>query len=330
MNFFILISYILVGYSATAEYPTFKSPHTIRGTAQGTTYDIKYYASDQVISKSEVDSIFRVIDESMSLYKPNSLINQFNSRDVKGVKLDAHMYNVVKASFQYYKMTKGYFDITIFPLLKLWGFGPEGFRFNPSESQIDSVRKTVGLDKIKLRKDYLKKRDKYVSIDLNGIAQGYTVDVLSQFIKSRGVDSFIVEVGGEIYAHGIKPSGERYKIEIQRPYSQQIAPYRLELQNKAITTSGSYEKFRILEGNRISHHIDPHTGRPLMNNTLSVTIIANTAMEADALDNYLMYLEPSAAINFIEKKTDCEAYIIYSENNTLKELQSSGFNNYIY
>ena len=239
------------------------------------------------------------------------------------------MHKVITASFAYHKLTKGYFDITIFPLLKLWGFGPEGFRANPTDDQVNQVRKFVGLEKIELKGDSLLKKCNGVAIDLNGIAQGYTVDVLTQYFKDKGIDSFIIEVGGEIFSQGRKPNGDNYQIEIQRP-SQSGQTCRVLLENKAITTSGSYEKFRMIDGKRYSHHINPGTGRPLSNTTLSVTLIANTAMEADALDNFLMYLTPQEAIAFIEENTDCEAYVVYAENNTLKELQTSGFNNYIY
>lgn len=320
----------MIGYVAYAAYPISNSLHSISGQAQGTTYAIKYYASTNMLSKAEVDSIFNVIDESMSLYKKTSLISQFNASSTKRVRLDAHMYNVVKASFQYHKKTKGYFDITIFPLLKLWGFGPEGFRYNPTENQVDSVLQFVGLNNLRLKGRYLKKKNKNVSIDLNGIAQGYTVDVIAGFLRRKDIRSFMVEVGGEIFCHGLKEDGELYKVAIQRPFSDVSKSYKVSLKDKAITTSGSYEKYRVLAGKPISHHINPQTGYPLTNSTLSVTVIADTAMEADALDNYLMYLKPEQAISFIEGVPNAEVYIVYSENNTLKELQSSGFNNYIY
>ena len=329
MKYYILILYILFGYAAKAAYPL-NTPFVISGVAQGTIYEIKYYAEKEVVKKKDIDSVFRVIDESMSLYLKTSLISTFNSPETQSVVLDKHMQNVVKASLYYNKLTNGYFDVTIFPLLKIWGFGPEGFRNNPSKSQLDSIRKFVGINKISLKGKKLKKNNDKVSIDLNGIAQGYSVDVLSNILRDKGIKSFIVEVGGEIYCQGQKPNGDSYKVAIQRPYSDRSASYKVILKDKAITTSGSYEKYRMVDGKPISHHINPFTGKPITSNTISATVIANSAMEADALDNYLMYLAPQEAISFIERLPHVEAYIIYSENNTLKELQSSGFNNYIY
>lgn len=330
MKFFILILYILVGYAAHAAYPKLLQEYTIKGFAQGTSYAVKYYADKEIVGKDEVDRFFKEIDYSMSIYESSSKISQFNLHTTSSMRLDKHMLKVVKASLHYHKITKGYFDITIYPLLQLWGFGPDGFRKNPNQQQVDSVRNFVGAQKLILKKNQLIKKDNRLSIDLNGIAQGYTVDELGVLLNSKGITSYLIEIGGEIITKGLKPNGESYKVEIQRPYAMQSSSYKVLLRDKAITTSGSYEKFRLVNGERYSHHINPYTGKPTTSKTISVTVLAKSAMEADALDNYLMYLTPEDAISFIEQVPQAEAYLIYYENNTIKELQSSGFNNYIY
>mgnify|MGYP001394843059 FL=1 len=240
------------------------------------------------------------------------------------------MLNVVGSSLRYNHLTKGYFDITVFPLIQLWGFGPNGIGKAPSDAQVDSVKRFVGINNISLKGKTLSKQQPNVSIDLNGIAQGYTVDVIAAYLSKVGILSFLVEVGGEIYAKGLKSDSSNYKIEIQRPERNSSLSHQVILQDMAITTSGNYEKYRKINGQYLSHHMNPFTGKPVMNNVLSATVIAKTAMEADALDNYLMYLNPQEAITLVEELPQVEAYIIYSEYNTLKELQSSGFNNYIY
>lgn len=330
MKFFILILYILLGYVAQAAYPKLIQEYMITGFAQGTTYTIKYYAENELVGKDEVENFFKEIDYSLSIYEPSSRINHFNLPITRSIKLDKHMLKVVKASLYYHNLTKGYFDITVYPLLKLWGFGPEGFHKNPNQQQVDSVLNFVGAKKMILKRNKLIKKDKRLSIDLNGIAQGYTVDELGVLLNNKGISSYLIEVGGEIITKGLKPNGEPYKVEIQRPNTTQSASYKVLLRDKAITTSGNYEKFRIVNGERYSHHINPCIGKPTSSKTISVTVLAQTAMDADALDNYLMYLTPEDAISFIEKIPHAEAYLIYYENNTLKELQSSGFNNYIY
>lgn len=302
----------------------------LQGFAQGTTYSIRYYAADSLVRRYQVDSLLRVIDQSMSIYNAESKISLFNKEETKEMSLDIHMQKVIRASLKYNKLTKGFFDITVLPLVNLWGFGPQKKMEEPTSTQIDSVRKFVGIDKILLKGNRLIKRASKVSLVLDGIAQGYTVDILADFFKSKQVNRFIIELGGEIYAYGVKPDGESFKVRIQRPYRDSEEGYIVTLQDRAITTSGNYEKYRITDGQHISHHINPATGRTVQNTTISVTVIAKTAMQADALDNYLMFLPPEEAIAFVEKQKEVEAYIIYEENNELKELQSSGFNNYIY
>lgn len=304
--------------------------YQIKGYAQGTTYSLKYYANKSFVSKESIDSLLNEIDNSLSIYKPESKISVFNQSKTKKVELDTHLKRVIKASLETYKATNGYFDITILPVVNLWGFGNQGPKNSPSQQDIDKAKSLVGIDNILIKDNYLVKRKKNVSIDVNGIAQGYTVDILSDYLTSKGIENFIIELGGEIVTKGSKPNGD-FLVEIQRPYYQAgESVFRIALKNKAITTSGSYEKKKLVNGRYISHHMDPKTGYPIENHTLSVTVIANSALEADAIDNYLMFISPQEAVQFIENQTDNEVYIIYSENNFLKELQSSGFNNYIY
>ena len=303
---------------------------SIIGKAQGTTYLIKYYSTDTLVHKIQIDSLLDVIDLSMSTYRSESLITAFNKTATREIQMDKPMKDVIQASFKYYKKTKGAFDITVMPLVKLWGFGPNGFSKNPSTHEIDSVLSYVGMKHLKTKKNTLIKKKENVSIDLNGIAQGYTVDVLAKYLSQMGIKQFIVELGGEIRTKGTKPQG-KFLIEIQRPYQQkEKSTYKITLENLAITTSGTYEKQRYFNGKMISHHINPFTGYPLENSIVSVTVIAKTAMEADALDNYFMSLTPQKAIQAAEKMKNIEIYLIYNENNVLKELQTSKFNKYIY
>lgn len=304
--------------------------HTISGFAQGTSYQIKYY-SDKVIHQREVDSILNVIDISMSLYRDNSLLNRFNNAETFFVRMDPHMQAVVKESFRIYELTNGFFDISVFPLVALWGFGPNGFDKVPTDQQIDSVRRYVGMGKLFMDGELLYKLDPRTQIDVNGIAQGYTVDVLATYFLAAGVDDFIIELGGEIRTHGWKPDGDfKIMLDEQTDVDPRFDRPVLVLRDKAVTTSSIREKnYRV--GDRIvSHHIDPVLGKPISNTNRSVTVIAETAMLADALDNYLMYLEPQQAVAFVETLPEVEMCIYYQDNNQIKVLHSSGFNNYLY
>lgn len=319
-----------MGCFAKAQHPNALIAYTMDGVAQGTTYSIKYYAN-QPIDQSAIDSLLQVIDNSMSIYNEDSKISLFNNPKVRKIKMDEHMKAVIRESFKTYDMTDGYFDITVMPLINLWGFGPQGFKNNPTDKEVQKAKSMVGMQKLSIKGNYLIKKNKNLAIDVNGIAQGYTVDVLGNYFLAHDISNFIIEVGGEIVTRGVKPNGE-FIVEIQRPYqsNEKEETHKIKLKDKAITTSGSYEKRRLVDGKYISHHIDPKTGYPIESQTLSVTLIANSALEADAIDNYLMFLPADEIIQYIENQKDMEVYVIYVENNTVKELQSFGFNNYIY
>lgn len=326
-----LILFLLIGCFGYSQQPISSlQRYEIFGKAQGTTYTISYYYPSEVIQKTSVDSIFNVIDKSMSLYIPESKISEFNSLSSKQIKLDPHIYKVLKSAFYVNKDSKGLFDITVKPLVELWGFGPQKLRDLPDSNQVKATLKTVGMDKLKFSGKTLKKMVRGVQIDLNGIAQGYTVDVLHDFLLKKKIKNFIVEVGGEIRTHGQKPNNESFKVLIQRPESTSTnSTFVVELTNKSITTSGSYENYRQVENYNFSHHMDPRTGYPLRSKIISVTVIANKAIEADAYDNVFMAMSPKEAVSFANSKNIMDIYLLYLEEGVVKEAFSSGFKNYL-
>lgn len=236
----------------------------IRGQAQGTGYSVKYFAKDSSIVKAEVDSVLMVIDSSMSLYKSYSAINRFNE-STEGCVLDGHFAKVVKRSFEIYNDSRGLFDITVAPLVKYWGFGPK--KGDQKLTALAEILPCVGMDQLELRGNFLSKKKACVQIDVNGIAQGYTVDVLSEFLHAKGISIFLVEVGGEIRVSGKKPDGKLMKIGIEgpseQPWSEPIVQHVVSLDKGAITTSGNYRNYLMRGEKKISHLIDPKTGSPL-------------------------------------------------------------------
>ena len=322
---------MLIGCCALAQQPiSALQRFELYGQAQGTTYTISYYDEKPRINQSAIDSIFAVIDRSMSLYKEGSLINQFNANDTKRIAMDPHMATVIKKSFAIHKESKGLFDITVKPLVSLWGFGPDKRQDLPDAAAITTAMKTVGMKKLRVRGKSLLKRIPFLQIDLNGIAQGYTVDVLHDYLMAKNITQFIVEVGGEIRAHGEKPDGTPFRVLVDRPESAgNTKSHVVELRNKAITTSGSYEKFRQVKDYTFSHHIDPRTGYPLKSSTIAVTVIAETAMDADAYDNVFMAMNPRDAITFANSKNIIDIYLLYLEEGQVKEGYSKGFKKYL-
>lgn len=313
-----------LGCCVHAQQPKF----VMEGRAQGTTYHILYYHPYAAVIQKDIDSVLNVIDLSMSLYRKESLISHFNTQSEDCVEMDPHMANVVRKSLAIYQKSKGVFDVTVKPLVQLWGFGPEHINQYPHKQEIDSVLQFVGMDKLMLRGKKLCRKSKNVSIDLNGIAQGYTVDVLADFLSSKRVTNFLVELGGEIRTKGTKADRTPFQVGIERPDTENRSLV-LELKNLAVTTSGNYQKSFDMEGKKIHHHINPQTGYPVQNNIASVTVIAKTAMDADAYDNVFMALSVEKGLQLANSTKNIEVYIIYKENDLFKEAFSKGFSQYI-
>jgi len=303
--------------------------YTIHGYAQGTDYTIKYFAKDSIVTKGAVDSILMVIDSSMSLYKPYSLINRFNaSRD--GLRPDKHFLKVMQKSFEIYKATQGRFDVTVKPLVQAWGFGVKPIEEFPDSTEIREILKCVGMNNLTLRSGYLKKKKSCVQIDLNGIAQGYSVDVVADYLNSKSVQAFVVEIGGELRMKGPKPDGSALRIGIEGPADSPDAEpaivHTIALNQGAITTSGNYRKYLQKGKGKIAHLIDPKTGYPLNNPLISVTIYAKDAITADGYDNAVMAMTVKEALAFVSAKKNMEAYIIYrKENGSVADTLTQGF-----
>lgn len=303
--------------------------YRIEGFAQGTTYGVTYYAADSLLSRSEVETVLEELDSSLSLYKPYSIINAFNA-STNGVIIDEHLRNVIEKSFEVYTITGGTFDITVWPLVNAWGFGVKKIDSMPSKHFIDSAMACVGSDKLELKGRVLHKRLRCVGIDVNGIAQGYSVDILSELLEKKGIDNYMVEIGGEIRMKGRKqPGNERMKIGIESPVDNPFAVPQLKTivmpDSGAITTSGSYRKFYESNGKRITHIIDPRTGNSVQNELISVTVFAKDAITADAYDNALMVMGLGEGLRFA-KRNKIEAYFIYrKKEGVLADTATEGF-----
>lgn len=301
----------------------------IDGFAQGTTYHITYYANDSIVTKLQIDSILNKIDSSLSLYKPYSLINQFNNSD-KGIAVDSHLMNVLVASFATYNATHGLFDITVEPLVQAWGFGAIKITKIPDSITIQQILPCVGTNKLSLNKTFLHKQKPCVKIDMNGIAQGYSVDVLANFLEQYGIENYVVELGGELRIKGRKPSNEKMKIGIESPGDDEtdaeVMQQVIELDSGAITTSGNYRKYYESGGKKISHLIDPRTGYSIQNEMISVTVYAKDAITADAFDNALIVMGRDSALHFVEQRKDIAAYMIYRKpDGTIADTASAAF-----
>lgn len=290
-------------------------PFHLSGHAQGTTWHITYYSTDSAVLSSQIDSILDKIDSSLSLYKPYSLICQFN-RDPHGIRMDEHLSAVIRQSLDTYHETAGLFDITVQPLVEAWGFSAHPPDEYPDSSAIRHIMTCIGSGQLAIKDGYLIKKQPCIHIDLDGIAQGYSVDVLASFLEQQHIADYLVELGGELRVKGRKyPSGERMRIGIESPneneFANPVIQKLLYMDSGAVTTSGSYRAWHERGGKKFSHTIDPRTGYPADNELISVTVFSGKAIVADAYDNALMIMGLRKAKEFVEARKDMAAFFIY-------------------
>ena len=295
----------------------------IRGYIYGTTYNILYFSEDELQLKVKIDSLFNVIDMSMSTYNSNSLISKINNN--KEVKLDDHFKFVFNTSKKIYQQTNGDFDPSIGPLVNSLDFGPK-----TNNISADSLISLVGLDKFKIVDNRLI-RPKNSFLDFNAIAKGYSVDVISEFLTNSKVANFLVEVGGEIRSSGMNLGSNRsWKVGLDTPRFDGVQKeiYKaFNLQDKSMATSGVYRKFKTDSlGNKYAHIIDPKTGYSSRTNILSVTVISDNCIDADAYATALHLMTLDEINLFVEKHNTISVFVIYEDdNNNMQHLSLNNF-----
>ena len=303
---------------------------TNKGNTQGTYYYIKYLSINGQSFQNDIDSILNEIDLSLSIYNNNSLISNINSGD--SVNTDFLFNTVFDVSKEINEKTNGAFDPSISPLVNYWGFynytGVKEILVDSTE--INNILKNIGFGKIKI-KNNLVQLPTNMSLDFNSIAQGYTVDLIGSYLRKVGVNDFLINVGGENLASGKNQEGDIWKIGIEKPTNKINDDYKLilSLNNKAIATSGNYRKFHKINGKKYSHVIDPSTGYPAYNRLLSVSVIHDDCMIADAYATAFMVMGVKKTKDFIKKNKELQVFLIYSskENEELETYISPSLNN---
>ncbi len=304
----------------------------LNGFTQGTSYHITYNSPDSIDYHPHIKEIFEVIDLSMSIYNPESIISAIN-RGEDDVEPDDYFIEVFRRAMEISEMTRGAFDITVGPLVNAWGFGFTE-RENITPELIDSLRQLVGWEKVRLENRTIMKDQPGVILDMNAIAKGYTVDVVADFFDNEGVTDYMIEVGGEIRVKGLNRNNQLWRIGVDKPVDDPAAVSRelqevLHLTGAALATSGNYRRFYIEDGQRFAHTIDPSTGYPVQHNLLSATVIAPTAMDADAFATAFMVMGLEESLEFAESNPDLEAYFIYDQNGVSAVAQTPGINHII-
>lgn len=293
------------------------------GYAQGTTFHIVYEKKLNPDSiHLAIEKIFSDIDHSMSLYDTSSLISQVNRMRDTSIMVDRHFYNVFIISKKIYQASNGAFNPALYPLIKYWGFGAGDMTMpeKTTSSTIDSLKNLSNFDLfdiIKIGDDYrLIKRNPKLKLDFNGIAQGYTVDVIAEYLESLQILNYMVEVGGEVRAAGHNQQRKPWRIGIDKPVDPDH-PRELiaiaNLQNQSLATSGNYRKFYVKDGIKFAHTIDPVTGYPVQHSLLSVSFFAPTCAEADGYATACMVLGMDKAKELVARVDNSGIYLIYSD-----------------
>ena len=255
------------------------------GFTQGTVYMISYESPKGADYEKEIIQLLHDFSASLSTYIPSSLISRINQNDPEAV-VDHYFRTVFDKSAEVNKASGGIFDITIAPIVNLWGFGFTSTSPEIDAKKLDSLLQYVGMNKIRIEGNKVVKNSPEVMLDVNAIAKGYSVDVVADFLKKKGCRNYIVDIGGETVAYGVNASGDTWRIGIERPADN--AAYGkdynaiVRLKNRAIATSGNYRRFFEIDGVKYAHTIDVKTGYPVRHNLLSATIIADDCMTADA------------------------------------------------
>lgn len=305
------------------ETPTGKVVFT--GNTMGTTYRIVYLDQEERNFKSEVDSILIVFNKSLSTYIQDSEISRFNRSDTLFFE-SPYFLPVLEAGKLVYEQTSGAFDPTVASLVNLWGFGPDGPQLKDSVN-IKSMLVLVDFESIHFDEAKVIKKKEGVNLDFSAIAKGYGVDVIATYLSDKGIRNMLVEIGGELVAKGVNEEGELWKVGINRPEEGTVANelYSIvALSNQGMATSGNYRNYYEVDGLKISHTIDPKTGKPVSHGLLSATVLAESCMIADAIATSLMVMGTAEAIEF-QKSADFEIFLIYNdEDGTLKPYASEG------
>ncbi|MEI7420643.1 MAG: FAD:protein FMN transferase [Prolixibacteraceae bacterium] len=282
------------------------------GSAQGTYYAITYYADNNENFQPEVDSLLKKVDRSVSSYLPTSLISRLNNNDSSAIA-DQIYETVFKKSEEVSANTAGAFDITVGPLVNAWGFGFSK-KAQVDQAMVDSLLPLVGYRKVFLTKGKLIKSDPRIKIDFDAIAQGYTSDLIGQLMEAKGIKNYLIDVGGEVLGKGQKPDGQLWSVAIEMPAKNSMDERKIQailtLKDKAISTSGSYRKYYEENGTRYSHTIDPSNGYPVKHNLLSVSVLADDCITADAYATAFMVMGLEKSREFLARHSEMEGYFI--------------------
>ncbi len=307
----------------------------LSGRTMGTTYNVKYVNdthNDPEAIQTKIDALLVHVNKLMSTYDPTSELSTFNQFEADSwFDLDPETFKVMAEAKRIGALTGGVLDVTVGPLVNLWGFGPDARPEKaPDEATIEATRERTGLDKLHLQAPAkaLKVHDK-LYVDLSTIAKGYGVDAVAELLEAEGLHNYLVEIGGEMRVAGNKASGSPWRIAIEKPVSFERAVQDvISIGNNAVATSGDYRNYFEEDGIRYSHIIDPITGKPIQNNVVSTTVILPSCMTADGMATAFMVMGKEKALALAAQE-NMPLLLITRENGEFKEYTSPAFAPYL-
>ena len=297
----------------------------------GTTYSIKIYSKKYVNSsnlKEIIENKLNDISSIFSTYHDSTEISKINLSNSNKFILSSDLSFVLSKAIYYSELSDGLYDLTVFPLVDLWGFGPTIRNSKPKESEINDLLKNVSYKNISINNNELFINNSDTYIDLSSIAKGYAVDIISKLLLEKGFSNFMVEIGGEVRCNG-KNNENEWIIGIINPYNENDL-IKTNIVNKSMATSGNYNNFTIYDDNSYSHIINPKTGWPIINNIISATVIADDCIDADAIATILMLLPSEKGMKLIDKMENVEALVFIDGNQDFVKIKSKNFDKYLY
>jgi thiamine biosynthesis lipoprotein len=293
----------------------------LQGRTMGTTYNIKVVGTNEQVEalnlQQKIDDLLKQVNQEMSTYIKSSEISTFNqSSSTEAIEVSPGFARVLKESIRLGQLSEGKLDVTVGPLVNLWGFGPEQRPDKvPSEELLAATKKRVGLQHLVLEGNFLAKRIPDLYIDLSTIAKGYGVDVVAELIEKNGIANYLVEIGGELRLKGFKSTGELWAIAVEKPLTNKRSVQEVIIpRDNAVATSGDYRIYFEANGVRFSHIIDPATGKPINHKLVSVTVIHPSSMTADGLSTALMVMGMEKGIAFATENNLAALFISKTEN----------------
>ncbi len=307
----------------------------IDGNTMGTYYVIKYMGQDGLPQsesiKLAIDEVLEEVNDQMSTYRPDSELSRFNHyQNDDAFTVSEATANVVREAIRLHEVTNGALDVTVGPLVNLWGFGPEAKPEEvPTEAELAARLAMTGIEKLKVEGTSLYKLTPDLYVDLSSIAKGYGVDAVAEYLNGLGIENYLVEIGGELRVKGNNGEGVPWRIAIEKPVEDGRAIQEvITVGENAIATSGDYRNYYERDGVRYSHSIDPTTGKPISHRLVSVTVIDRSSMTADALATGLMVAGPEQAQQIAETH-GLNVYLIQKTDEGFITYMSEGFKPYI-